>query len=146
MSKFSFDTNILIYSIDLRFPEKHAIAKKLVRRCGESDGIVALQCLNEFYRAATRKHILSTALAFDVVQETRAAFSVVPPTEEDLFRAMQYHKLHKMQFFDTLLWATIAREGCTTFFSEDYQDGRILSNVKFQNPFAPGFNIDDLFS
>jgi predicted nucleic acid-binding protein len=80
MNRFSFDTNVLIYSIDLRFPDKHAIAKRLVRLCGESDSFVSLQCLNEFYRATTRKHILSSSIAFDVVQETRAAFSVVPPT------------------------------------------------------------------
>jgi predicted nucleic acid-binding protein len=141
MSRFSFDTNVLIYSIDLRFPEKHEIAKRLVRLCGESGGVLALQCLNEFYRATTRKQILSTALAFEVVEATRAAFAVSPPSEEDLLHAMQNHQFHGIQFFDGLLCATVGRAGCTTLFSEDFQDGQTIGPVTIRNPFSPTFDV-----
>jgi predicted nucleic acid-binding protein len=142
MNRFSFDTNILIYSIDLRFPEKHAVAEQVIRRCGKASSVVALQCLSEFYRATTRKQILPSSLAFDVVQETRAAFEVAEPSEADLVLAMQYHRLHKLQFFDSLLWATLERNECTVFFTEDFQDGQTLGSVTFRNPFSPEFDLD----
>jgi predicted nucleic acid-binding protein len=145
MSRFSFDTNVLIYSIDLRFPEKHAIAKRLIRLCGESNGMVALQCLNEFYRASTRKKILATAVAFNVVQATRAAFEVALPSEDDLLCAMGNHQRHGIQFFDGLLCATVERSGCTTLFSEDFQDGQAIDGVTIRNPFAPDFDITAYF-
>jgi predicted nucleic acid-binding protein len=144
MNRFTFDTNVLIYSVDLRSPEKHDIAKRLVRLCGESGWGVPLQCLSEFYRATTRKHILSLSAAFDVVEETRNAMRVIPPASKDLLTAMQFHELHKIPFFDGLLLSTVARAGYTTLFTEDFQDGRILSGVTFRNPFAPGFNLDEV--
>ena len=144
MNRFTFDTNVLIYSVDLRFPEKHAIAKRIVRFCAESGSGVPLQCLSEFYRATTRKHILPLSTAFDVVEETRNAMRVIPPASEDLLAAMQYHQIHKVPFFDGLLLSTVARAGYTTLFTEDFQTSRELGGVTFVNPFAPDFEMANL--
>lgn len=144
MNRFTVDTNVLIYSVDLRFPEKHAIAKRLVRLCGESGSGVPLQCLSEFYRATTRKNILSLSTAFEIVEETRNAMRVIPPASEDLLVAMQYHRIHKIPFFDGLLLSTVTRAGYTTLFTEDFQTNRELGGVTFVNPFLPGFDIGSL--
>lgn len=135
INPFSFDTNILIYSIDLRDTRKHQTCRRIVNRCAQGNGAVALQCLSEFYQASTRKSILPHALASGVVEEARSAMRVVPPSEADLVRAMQYHQLHKLQFFDALMRCTIERAGCTTFFSEDFQHNRTIGTLKIVNPF-----------
>jgi predicted nucleic acid-binding protein len=104
-NKVSFDTNILIYSVDLRNLEKHNLCRKIVKRCAQMGGVVSLQCLSEFYRATTRKNIFPPSIAFNVVAATRAAMKVVAPSEEDLLKAMQYHQTYHQQFFDALIRA-----------------------------------------
>ena len=130
-----FDTNILIYSVDLRDLAKHNLARALVRRCGLLDGVLSIQCLTEFYHATTRKKILSTSLAFDVVLETREAFDIISPDENDLLRAMQGHSVYGTQFFDALMKATLDRAGCTTLFSEDFSHGQTYGGLTILNPF-----------
>ena len=39
-NRVSFDTNILMYSIDLRDMEKHTLCSRIVRRCGQIGGVV----------------------------------------------------------------------------------------------------------
>jgi len=134
-SRVSFDTNILIYSIDLRDMDKHAIARKIVRRCGEINGVISLQCLSEFYRATTKKQLLPAGLARDIVEETRAAIDVVAPIEADLLRAIELHQTHKQQFFDALMRATVERAGGATLFSEDMGHGTKLGRLTVLNPF-----------
>ena len=135
MTRPGFDTNILIYSVDLRDRAKHDLARMLVRRCGLADGVLSIQCLTEFYRATTKKKILSTSLAFDVVLETREAFHIVSPDEVDLLRAMQDHSVHGTQFFDALMRATLDRSGCTTMFSEDFSHRQRFGGLTILNPF-----------
>jgi len=135
MIRPGFDTNILIYSVDLRDLAKHNLARTLVRRCGLLDGVLSIQCLTEFYRATTRKKILSTGLAFDVVLETREAFDIVSPDENDLLRAMQSHSVYGTQFFDALMLATLERGGCTTVFSEDFSHRQTFGTLTILNPF-----------
>jgi len=130
-----FDTNILIYSFDLRDRHKHNVARTLVRRCAEMDGVLSIQCLTEFYRATTRKKILSQSLAFDAVELTRASFEIISPSEEDLLRAMQDHAIHKVQFFDALMRTTLNRGGCTLLFSEDFSHGDTFRKLRIINPF-----------
>ena len=135
MIRPGFDTNILVYSIDLRDLQKHNLSRMLVRRCGLLDGVLSIQCLTEFYRATTRKKILSTTMAFDVVLETKDAFDIVSPNETDLLRAMQGHAVFGTQFFDSLMMATLDRGGCTTVFSEDFSHGQMNGNLTILNPF-----------
>lgn len=135
IDKVSFDTNILIYSIDLRDKAKHEIARRIVSRCSQANGVVALQCLTEFYRATTRKQLLPLTQASEIVEQTRQAMRVFSASEADLLRAIQYHHQHQIQFFDALLCSTIERSGCTVLFSEDFQHNRSFGGLTVLNPF-----------
>ncbi|CAN5446331.1 PIN domain-containing protein [soil metagenome] len=143
ISSITFDTNILIYSIDTRDPRKHAAAKNIVKSCSAEGAILPLQCLNEFYRATTRKRLLPAADAKIVVQIMLKAMDVVTPSEADLIEAMNANQEHAIPFFDGLLWATAQRAGCTVLLTEDFQDGRILGNVTFRDPFTADFRLHD---
>jgi predicted nucleic acid-binding protein len=130
-----FDTNILIYSIDNRDQSKHLVAKRVIEACYAANSLVMLQTLNEFYRAVTRKHLLDPLDAASIVEATRTAMQVIPPTDADLLIAMQMHQQDNIQFFDAFLIATARRVGCRTLLSEDLQNGRTLNGLKLINPF-----------
>ena len=147
ISRFTFDTNILIYSIDARDETKHRTAKRLIRSFSDSGCLVALQCLSEFFRATTRKQRLSATDAARVINECRLAMHVVPPSEDDLIEAMKIHQQHGVPFFDALLAATIRRVDCTTLFSEDFQHARSFGTLTILNPFQlTEAELDHLFA
>jgi predicted nucleic acid-binding protein len=142
--RVTFDTNILIYSIDVRETPKHLLASEIVNRLASVGGSVPLQCLNEFYAAVAKKRLLGPFEATRIVRTLVRAMEVIPPTSEDLAEAMTAHQAHKIPFFDALLWATAKRAGCTTLITEDFQTNRELGGVTFVNPFLHGFEIGTL--
>lgn len=135
MISATVDTNILIYAVDADSGPKHLIAKVLVDSLGSNSGVLPLQCLSEFYRAVTRKHVLADADATAFVRQFHAAMQIVPAIFEDTVSAMQWNQQHGLQFFDALLIATARRAGCRTFFSEDMQNGRSIEGITLYNPF-----------
>lgn len=135
ISGVSCDTNILVYSIDLRDPQKHGIAKRVVDECSDMGCAVSLQCLSEFFRAVTMKHLLPIPDARRIVQILRRSMNVFPMNEADLLNAMAIYQRYDIQFFDALLIATVERAGCTTLISEDMQHEGHYGGVTVVNPF-----------
>jgi predicted nucleic acid-binding protein len=131
------DTNVLVYAVDRAAGERHVTAATLV------DGLIRrqeilflLQSFAEFFRATTRKRLL-TAEASRVFVD--GWWSVAPSAAyeaADLFAAMDAVIKHKLSPFDALIWATAERAGVTYFVTEDQQDGRRLGRVTFVDPFA----------
>ena len=135
ISGVSCDTNILLYSIDRRDPIKHPIAKRVVDACSDAGCALSLQCLNEFFRAAIKKNYVDIDEARSLIEIMRRSMLVFPVNERDLLTAIEIFRTHKLQFFDTLLIATVERAGCTTLISEDMQHGARYGGVTVINPF-----------
>jgi predicted nucleic acid-binding protein len=135
-NSFTVDTNILIYSIDRSDPSKQFVADRVMRALFAKRAKLPLQCLNEFYRATTRKHILGSTEATEFVQDALIFTVSVSPNPEDLLQAIRLHQTGEFQFFDALLIATAARAGCTTLFSEDLQSNRTFGTLTVRNPFT----------
>ena len=57
--RFTLDTNILIYSVDISAAEKHKIASSLISTATEKDCLLTAQALGEFFHVAQRKDIAS---------------------------------------------------------------------------------------
>ena len=134
-SKICFDTNILIYSIDIRDPDKHLVAERVVGACSDMASPVALQALGEFFSAVTRKGLLPSPEAAQIVNTLREASNVIPAIEDDLPAAIEIHQRYGFQFFDCLLAATYIRSGCTTLLSEDFQHTQTIFALTVLNPF-----------
>ena len=134
-SNFGVDTNILIYSLDRSEPVKQLVADKLMRAVLSKRATLPLQCLNEFYRATTRKHLLTPAEAKAFVNDVLTFIVPISSVAEDLVYAMQLHETNHIQFFDALIIATATRAGCAILFSEDLQSGRSFGSLTIQNPF-----------
>ena len=141
---FTIDTNILIYAIDNADSGKQQKADSILERMISSQSVLPLQCLNEFYSATTKKGLLTSEQAQRVVERSLSSFRIVQTSPEDLVRAMKIEELHHVQFDDALLWVTSYRAGCTVFLTEDGQFGRDIGGITLHNPFAPGFDLDEL--
>lgn len=133
--RFTFDTNILVYSADVESGIKHETAEKLLHRAAKRDCFFILQCLGEFYFAVTRKGVTSLDRAETFVGTWKTIFPVFAANEDCLANAMFAVREHRLSFWDAMIWATAREAGGQVVFSEDFQDGQTLDGVTFINPF-----------
>ena len=134
--RFSLDTNILVYAVDLEAGDRHNRSRALVGRAAQCDCILTVQALAEFFHATTRKNLLPIARASAFVRAWRDVFQVASADSVALVDAMDAVEEHRLSFWDAMLWATARHSGCSAILSEDMQDGRRLSGVEFINPFS----------
>lgn len=133
----TLDTNILIYAVDRDSGKKHKKALDILEWAVESDAVLTLQSLSEFFYAATRKGHLSATEAKSIITDWQSLFPVVTARETVLIKAVDAIKNHSMSFWDAFLWATAKEAGVTLVYSEDYQEGRVVEGIKYVNPFVP---------
>lgn len=144
--RYTFDTNILFYSIDSADVRKHEIARRLIGEATPERVPVLLQTLGELCNSISKKRADLAPSLRQLVRAYSAMFAVVESTLEDVTFAMEHHASNGLQFWDAVLWATAKRAGCTMLLTEDFQDGRTLDGVTFRNPFAMnGDELDALF-
>lgn len=131
----AFDTNVLIYAIDTAAGPRHASAGALIERVlVGGTGLLILQTLSEFYSVATGKLGVQAGAALLFLDQLRAVLAVHASDERDFDRATRGER-RGLSFWDALIWATADRVGVRYLLTEDFQDGRVLGNVSFVNPF-----------
>ena len=145
--RFFFDTNTLVYILEGKEPSpgiKLTAEDAEANRKGDitlqllatGDIFVGVQVFNELCNVALRKkfnwlktmEMLSTleALCVDVVPLTLIVHK----------RGLLLRDRYKLQFYDSLMLAAALEAGCTTFFSEDMQDGQVIEQrLTIRNPF-----------
>lgn len=137
------DTNVLVYSVDPRFPEKQRLACELLRH-GIVSGEVALphQAILEFVAAVKRPRkdldgapLLAADQAYRVAEELMRQFPVVYPDEEVLIAALRGASTYGLSWFDAHLWAYAEVHGFSEIASEDFEHGRHYGSVRVVNPF-----------
>jgi predicted nucleic acid-binding protein len=136
------DTNVLIYRFDSRFPDKQAVATRLLRDGISHQSIVLPhQALIEFVAASTKpltrsgRSILSHADARREMEEMLAQFDIVYPDEEVVRCALRGAATYGLSWFDAHMWAYAERFGLDALWSEDFEDGRLYGRVRARNPF-----------
>jgi predicted nucleic acid-binding protein len=130
-----FDSNVLFYSEDRRYPRKQNAAQSLIRshRVTRS-GTVSLQVLGEYYSNVTRKLGLDPAIARRKV-EIFSRFHLVEPTLTDIFAAIDLSRLQRLSYYDSLIVHCAKKSGCPIVLSEDMQHGQLIDGVRIVNPF-----------
>ena len=114
-TRFTLDTNLLVYAIDSAAGIRHDLAREIVRHAVRLDCWLTLQAVSEFYVVASRKRI-------------------VPPPDAAAKRA---------SYWDALLLATAGEAGCLAILTEDLADGGELGGVRIYNPFAAAGGFTD---
>lgn len=136
MSDIFLDTNVLVYAIDKRAPEKRERARRLLQELRQRGRVVvSTQVIQEFFAAATRKLQIPPSR----VQRLARWFWPLPHisvTWEIIDSAMGLAVDHQMSFWDALILATARHAGCRQVWTEDSQSAAEIAGVRIHNPFA----------
>jgi predicted nucleic acid-binding protein len=135
VDRYTFDTNLLFYALDLEAGSKYRIAQKILGSADYNRAVVLLQTLGELSHSIQRKYPKAVPEADRFVQKAASVFEVVSANTRDLSDALAARSRHGLSFWDAMLWATSRRAGCSLVLTDDFQDGRTLDGVTFRNPF-----------
>ena len=129
------DTNIFVYSADATDKAKQARAYSIIRNAVDNPlFVISSQVLNEFSNVALsklKKSVVEVARFIRLFRRIR----VVPVVPDLTLEALLIKDQYGIQFYDSLLIASAAANGCNEFWSEDMGDGAVYSGVKVINPF-----------
>lgn len=124
-TRFSLDTNILVYAVDRSTGDRHEQSKDLVAHAAKCDCLLTLQSLAEFLHATTRKNLLPASVARAFVHDWLEVFEITAADASALDDAIEAVQEHKIAFWDAMIWETARRTGCAAVinpFAENAQD------------------------
>ncbi len=132
------DTNLWVYRLDQREPEKSRfIAQWLRALAREHEIVISTQVLIELRAVLMGK--LKPAFSEDDtrdVLDALAAFEVVAAHAALVLDAHELAAKEQLSWFDALIAEAALRSQCSVLFSEDFGHGRRLAaNLLVQNPF-----------
>jgi len=140
------DTNVLVYAYDRSEPGKQQQALEVLDRLAVTGvGMISTQVLAEFFVAVTRKipAPLSVAEAYERVKNYLQSWAVVDLTGMIVLEAARGVRDHQFSFWDAQIWATARLNQVPVVFSEDFTDGAVIEGIRFVNPFAESFDIEE---
>src|SRR5215203_365495 len=143
-ARYVVDTNLLVYALDRREPEKRERAREVLRRVGGS-GAAALpaQVLSEFANACLRKlePRPDPATVQREVERLMLALPVLPLTGPVVLEALRGVREHLLPDYDARIWAVARLGQVGVVLSEDFNPGAVLDGVSFTNPLDPTFDL-----
>ncbi|MBA2782452.1 MAG: PIN domain-containing protein [Rubrobacteraceae bacterium] len=143
-ARYVVDTDMLVYALDRREPEKRERAREVLRRVGGA-GTAALpaQVLSEFANACSRKLEPRPELQAvrREVERLMLAFPVLPLTGPVVLEALRGVEEHLLSYYDAQIWAVARLGQVAVVLSEDFNPGAVLDGVSFTNPLDPAFDL-----
>jgi len=142
-ARYVVDTNLLVYALDRREPEKRQRASEVLRRVGRGGtATLPAQVLSEFANACLRKlepRPEPEAVRREI-ERLMLAFPVLPLSGPVVLEALRGVREHMLSYYDAQIWA--ARLGQVgVILSEDFNPGAVLDGVSFANPLDPAFDL-----
>ncbi|MFQ5857315.1 MAG: PIN domain-containing protein [Anaerolineae bacterium] len=140
------DTNVLVYAYDRSEPDKQQRALEILDRLVMSDnGVISTQVLAEFFVAVTRKIAapLTVTEAGERVKNHLQSWTVVDLTGMVVLEATRGVRDHQFNFWDAQIWAAARLNQIAVIFSEDFSVGAVTEGVRFVNPFAEDFQVEE---
>ncbi|HEY6431452.1 MAG TPA: PIN domain-containing protein [Acetobacteraceae bacterium] len=129
--RFTLDSNVLIYAVDVRDQHRRSSAFTIVDRAASLDCLLLPQALAEFFHAVSRKRIVPRDSAAAQVRDWIVIFGIAQgPTAPALESALEASLAKRFQFYDALLLATAKTAGCEAVISEDMAAGSELDGVR----------------
>jgi predicted nucleic acid-binding protein len=132
-----FDTNILIYAVDGRFPDKQKMSVALyAQSVKERSFVISTQVLVEFYNATTKsKQPLLMPYEAQAQITALARQWVISTTASMVVAATAYAERYEMHWFDAVMVQAALSASATTLYSEDMQHGQRFDSLTIVNPF-----------
>lgn len=138
-AKYFLDTNIFVYSFDRTQPQKKDRSLVLIAAALQTgDGLISTQVVQEFLNVATRKFAppLQPEDSKLYLQTVLLPLCRVFPDPAYYETALDILQDTGYSFYDSLILAAAQRSGAAILYSEDFQDGQKVGQVKIVNPFA----------
>ena len=130
------DSNILVYSVDARAPEKMERAHELVgRSLTNGSGCISYQVVQETLNVLTGKLGMSADNIRRLLDEILVPLWQVNPTAALYQDAISLQGRYGFSFYDSLVVAAALEAGCTKLYSEDLQHGQQIQRLTIMNPF-----------
>lgn len=141
--RYLVDSNILVYALDVRDPDKRQRAKEIIREVALSgSAALPVQSLSELSNVCLRK--LEPALEPHAirreVERLYTAFKVIPLTAPVVMEALRGLYEHGLSYYDAQIWGTARLAQISVVLSEDFNSGATLGGVSFLNPLDPAFD------
>lgn len=137
-AKFFLDTNIIVYTFDVRASQKKRRAQELVEHALRTqEGLVSTQVVQEFLNVATSKFSvpLKSSDAQQFLQEVLAPLCSVFPSIDLYRQALVLQQDTQYSFYDSLIIGAAIQAGCDTLYSEDLQHSQHIRGLRILNPF-----------
>jgi predicted nucleic acid-binding protein len=130
------DTNILLYSLDLRDLRKHDVASRITRESVSlGGGVISNQVASEFANNLLRKFSRTPAQVLEHCLALRD-FEVHENSLSTIEFAVQLLFEHQLSFWDACIVAAALESGCSRLVTEDMQHGRTIGPLLIVNPFV----------
>jgi predicted nucleic acid-binding protein len=140
-ARLFIDTNILIYALDPAEPAKRATSADLLRHAIESHTLaLSPQNLNECYKILMQRRRLVPVQAARSYLTYLIPWCIAPLDSQTTVKAWAVQDEEGLEWWDALLVASALITQCKLFFSEDMQDGRVISGMRIINPFSASFS------
>ncbi len=146
MPPILIDTNVLVYASDSAEVIRQDQALRTLQYLETTrTGRLSAQCLAEFMHVTTRSRrpFYTLAEAAQQLEHLLRAFPVFDLTPMIVLEAARGARDHGLAYYDAQIWAAARLNQVKIVFSEDFNDGQTLEGVRFVNPFAEGFRLED---
>jgi len=125
------DTNVILY-IASADAAKAARAEALIA----AGGWISVQVLNEIASVARRKMALTWTDTHGLLDAVSGLLNVTPVSIDTHREGLALSERYRLSVYDAMIAASALECGCETLWSEDMQDGLVISNrLTVRNPF-----------
>ena len=135
MSHAFLDTNVLLYALDPRDPEKQAVASELMQQLSsEGRAMVSTQVLIELFSNLHRKLNVSRERAA-LLCYSLTDWAVVSSDLPMVMKAMARSAQSQLSIWDSMVVEAALFGGAQTLYSEDFTSGQRFGSLQVVNPF-----------
>ena len=141
------DTNVLVYMYDLSEPKKRQRAVEVLQQVREAEaGALSAQVLSEFFVNVTRKIAapLTMAQAGQRIEHYVQLWPVFAVSDAVVLEAIRGVRAYQFSFWDAQIWAAARLNHVSLVLTEDFNPGAVIEGVRFVDPFADDFRLQDL--
>jgi predicted nucleic acid-binding protein len=110
----------------------------IARAMRAASSVLLLQTLAEFSNVAIRKARISVTIFEGQLTLGAPCCGYKRLMTAIFWQPLKAMRVHRLAFWDAMLWASARRAGVRHLLTEDSQDGLVLQSVTFINPFKPG--------
>lgn len=145
-ARFFVDTNVLVYVYSLTEPDKARRAIEVLQRLvADRLGAISTQVLAEFFSTVTRRITvpLSVEEAYERLEYYLQKWEVINMSGAIVLEAARGVREYQFSFWDAQIWAAAKLNQIPIVLTEDFNIGASIEGVRFVNPFAPEFRLED---